>query len=148
MKKELKDELLSLIEGSYPYFSKLCELIAFIKKYIPKANWVGIYCYEKGNWILHLGPFQGEPACIAIPWGKGVCGECAKERKSIRVDDVTKLTNYISCSSSTKSELVVPMYNSEFLIGVIDLDSDELAAFTEEDQIFIEECIKIFSKEI
>lgn len=148
MKKELEQELLAYIDGPYPFLSKLCEFIAFIKEKIPQANWVGFYSYEKGSGDLFLGPFQGEPACILIKKGKGVCGECVKQGKSIIVDDVSKLDNYICCSTSTKSELVAPVFNTGFLIGVMDLDSDDLAAFTVEDEQFLNEAIEIFSKNI
>ena len=92
-----------------------------------------------------LGPFQGKPACIHIPWGKGVCGTAAAENRSVRVADVHAFPGHIACDSASRSELVVPLRKNGEVIGVLDLDSPELNRFSEEDQQGLEEAARVLS---
>ena len=101
--------------------------------------WVGFY-RVKGNELV-LGPFQGTVACMRIPFGKGVCGTAWKERRTIIVTDVEQFPGHIACSSESKSEIVVPIFDKGEIIGVLDIDSDHLSAFDEIDAMYLE---KIF----
>ena len=92
-----------------------------------------------------LGPFQGEPACALIPFSKGVCGKCARERKTVVVKDVELFPGHIACSSSSKSEIVVPLIKNERLFGVLDVDSPIKDRFGEEEAIFFEKAVSLIS---
>jgi len=97
-------------------------------------NWVGFY-RNVGDQILKIGPYQGSHGCLTIPFSKGVCGKCARERTAQNVPDISQVPDHIACSHSTKSELVVPIldHNGD-LIAVLDIDSDTTAAFDEVDE--------------
>src|SRR2546430_9066508 len=88
---------------------------------VPRLNWVGFYFLRGGE--LVLGPFQGRPACVRIPLGKGVCGKAAVERRSVIVPDVSAFPGHIACDTASRSELVVPLLAAGDVLGVLDLDS-------------------------
>lgn len=117
-----------------------CELYSAFEKF----RWVGFY-RNVGNGVLKIGPYQGTHGCLTIPFDKGVCGRCARERKLQNVPDVAKVLHHIACSATTKSELVVPILadNGE-LIAVLDIDSDTMAAFTEVDEAHLKLLNKYF----
>lgn len=97
--------------------------------------WVGFYLVKEDE--LVLGPFQGPIACTRIQLGKGVCGTSWKEAKTLIVDDVDAFPGHIACSSASKSEIVVPILKNGRVIGVLDVDSDELATFDETDSVYL-----------
>ena len=101
--------------------------------------WVGFYLVK--DRMLVLGPFQGPIACTRISYGKGVCGTAWKERKTIIVPDVTLFPGHIACNSESKSEIVVPMFSGDEVIGVLDIDSNRLNDFDETDKFFLEEIV-------
>jgi len=104
--------------------------------------WVGFYLVEGEE--LVLGPFQGPVACTRIKYGKGVCGTAWKENRTIIVPDVDRFPDHIACSSESKSEIVLPLYNSsDKIIGVLDIDSDSLDSFDETDALYLEKIIKL-----
>ena len=103
--------------------------------------WTGFYRVIGEQ--LVLGPFQGPVACTRIGFGKGVCGTSWKERRTIVVEDVEQFPGHIACSSESKSEIVIPLYKGEEVIGVLDIDSEKLATFDSTDQTFLEEIAKI-----
>jgi GAF domain-containing protein len=105
-------------------------------------NWAGFYLNR--NEELVLGPFQGQIACVRIPFGRGVCGTAAATRQTQRVEDVHAFAGHIACDSASNSELVVPLVKGGRLIGVLDLDSPKLARFTEHDRAGIEQLADIF----
>ena len=105
---------------------------ALIWETLPDVNWVGFYRNVGGE--LVLGPFQGRPACIRIPFGKGVCGAAAETRQVQRVEDVHAFPGHIACDSASNSEIVVPLVRDGELLGVLDIDSPKTARFTEEDE--------------
>lgn len=116
---------------------KVCELLA---RNVDYYDWVGFYLVDeaKGNELV-LGPFVGEPTeHVRIPFGRGVCGRAAVELKTIIVQDVTRETNYLACSPLVKSEIVVPIFKQGKFVGELDIDSHELAPFTDEDRKFLE----------
>ena len=105
--------------------------------------WTGFYRVIGEQ--LVLGPFQGPVACTRIGFGKGVCGTSWKEKKTIVVKDVEQFPGHIACSSESKSEIVVPLYKGEEVIGVLDIDSEELATFDETDKEWLEQIAEVVS---
>lgn len=109
---------------------------------LPGLNWVGFYVL-RGNELI-LGPFQGKPACVKIPLGRGVCGTAAQTGQTQVVADVHKFPGHIACDSVSKSELVVPIFKNGAVWGVLDVDSPMLARFTEDDKALFEQAVQIF----
>jgi GAF domain-containing protein len=105
-------------------------------------NWAGFYLRQGDE--LVLGPFQGQPACVRIAIGKGVCGTAAKQRQTILVDNVHEFPGHIACDSASNSEIVVPLINRGELIGVLDLDSPSFARFDDDDARGLNELAEIF----
>ena len=103
--------------------------------------WTGFYIV-KGEELV-LGPFQGPVACIRIGFGKGVCGTAWKRRESIIVPDVEEFPGHIACSSESRSEIVVPVWQDEKIIAVLDIDSEHLATFDETDKIWLEKIVAL-----
>ena len=108
--------------------------------------WIGFYLVKDGQ--LVLGPFQGDVACYRIRKGRGVCGTAWAEAKTQVVPDVEQFPGHSACSSLSKSEIVVPVFKEDEVIGVLDIDSDELATFDETDQLYLEKLSTILSKTI
>ncbi len=121
----------------------ICELLA---ARIPRYDWVGVYRIgESGNQLV-LGPYAGAPTeHIRIPFGRGVCGRAASEKRTILVQDVSREANYLSCSIKVKSEIVVPILGNGTLLGVLDIDSHEINAFGEEDVRLLEQVARTLS---
>ena len=108
--------------------------------------WTGFYLV--GGDILHLGPFQGPVACYEIPFGKGVCGTAWKEGKTLVVKDVEEFPGHIACSSLSRSEIVVPIFKEDKIIGVLDIDSTEVGTFDETDREYLEKAMAILSRNL
>ncbi len=108
--------------------------------------WVGFYLVKDAEW-LHLGPFQGSVACYRIKLGRGVCGTAWAEKKTMVVPDVDAFPGHIACSSLSRSEIVVPMIVKGEVIGVLDIDSDQLATFDKEDQVGLEHIVEILCQQ-
>jgi L-methionine (R)-S-oxide reductase len=149
--KEILQELEGILTGRW--ITDLANISATIFQHIPDINWVGFYltdpkdiANETAEPTLWLGPFQGLPACTMIPFSKGVCGTAAKQKKSMRIDDVDQFPGHIVCDSRSRSEVVVPILLYDKVHGVLDVDSASLSRFNQEDQIFFEEVIKILVK--
>lgn len=134
MNKEMAyEQLFSTLDAFCADEQDVITLMATISSELYHAfehfNWVGFYRNTDGT-ILKIGPYQGTHGCLSIPFSKGVCGACARERKMQHVPDVDAVSDHIACSSTTRSELVIPMTSkSGALIGVLDIDSDTLDAF-------------------
>ena len=135
----LLPQIRALIEDEEDRIANMANIAAALKQTFG-FFWVGFYLV-KGNELV-LGPFQGPVACTRIPFGKGVCGTAWKERRTIIVPDVEQFPGHIACSSESKSEIVVPLFVNDEIIGVLDIDSDRLNAFDETDAKYLEE-IKI-----
>jgi len=129
-------QLRALLEDEPNKIANLCNTSALLNVFFDRINWVGFYLLENDE--LVLGPFQGLPACVRIPLGKGVCGTAAKERKTIRVPDVHQFPGHIACDAASRSEIVVPLIKNGELLGVLDIDSPELDRFDEEDEKYLE----------
>lgn len=130
--QELLQNLEALTQG-IPYLtSNLANTAALIWQTVPGLNWAGFY--EMTDGALVLGPFQGKPACIRIPLGRGVCGTAAREGRTVRVENVHDFPGHIACDGASNSEIVIPLYKNGTLWGVLDLDSPHFGRFTPEDQ--------------
>lgn len=129
-------QLRALLEDEPNKIANLSNTSALLNVFFDRINWVGFYLLENNE--LVLGPFQGLPACVRIPIGKGVCGTAAKERKTIRVPDVHQFPGHIACDAASRSEIVVPLIKNDELLGVLDIDSPELDRFDEEDEKYLE----------
>ena len=129
---DLASALEGLVTGEPDPIANMANAAALIWETLPDLNWVGFYRNVDGE--LVLGPFQGRPACIRIPFGTGVCGAAAATRQVQRVDDVHAFPGHIACDSASKSEIVVPILRDGQLIAVLDLDSPKTARFSEEDE--------------
>ena len=108
--------------------------------------WVGFYMVKNGELIL--GPFQGSVACYRIRKGRGVCGTAWAEARTQVVPDVEQFPGHIACSSLSKSEIVVPIFQGDEVIGVLDIDRDQLATFDETDRIYLEKMMETLSKQL
>ena len=108
--------------------------------------WIGFYLVKDGQ--LVLGPFQGDVACYRIRKGRGVCGTAWAEERTQVVPDVEQFPGHIACSSLSKSEIVVPIFHNNEVIGVLDIDSDKLATFDETDRIYLEKMMETLSKQL
>ena len=108
--------------------------------------WIGFYLVKNGE--LVLGPFQGDVACYRIRKGRGVCGTAWTEARTQVVPDVEQFPGHIACSSLSKSEIVVPIFRGDEVVGVLDIDSDQLSTFDETDRIYLEKMIETLSKQL
>ena len=132
MYRDLASALEGLVAGEPDPVANMANAAALIWETLPDLNWAGFYRNVGGE--LVLGPFQGRPACIRIPFGSGVCGAAAASLQVQRVDDVHAFPGHIACDSDSGSELVVPIVRDGELIAVLDLDSPSRARFTKEDE--------------
>ena len=135
--EQLLPQIKALIADETDTVANLANICAVLKYNIPGFFWVGFYTIKNGE--LVLGPYQGPVACTRIQLGKGVCGAAALRRETIIVPDVDKFPGHIACSSLSRSEIVIPLYNGEVVVGVLDVDSDELNMFDEVDRKYLEE---------
>ena len=142
----LQAQLRALTEGEPHWLPNLANAAAAIYESLPNLNWAGFYLMIQGE--LVLGPFQGRPACIRIPVGRGVCGTCAKTGQTQRVPNVHAFPGHIACDSASNSELLIPLWKGDRLVGVLDLDSPIFDRFSEEDQRGLEACATILSRAI
>lgn len=144
-KKENYDILIAQAEAMFVNESNpianLSNASAMLNMSLPNSVFAGFYTFN-GEELL-LGPFQGGVSCVHIPLGKGVCGESAQKRETMIVDDVTKHANYIACDSAARSEIVIPMIKDNQLVGVLDLDSSQVADYDDLDQEYLERFVTI-----
>ena len=119
----------------------MANISASLMAHMPDINWVGFYL-NRGN-ELHLGPFQGLPACLKIPLGRGVCGTAAQTRQTLIVGDVEAFPGHIACDARSRSEIVIPLIKDGILIGVLDIDSPVVGRFDSKDQIGLEKISRL-----
>ena len=139
---ELAGQLAALIEGERDLIANSGNMAALIYDGLPDLNWAGFY-FARGRELV-LGPFQGRPACVRIPWGHGVCGAAAARAASVVVPDVHEFPGHIACDPVSRSELVVPLLDKGRVFGVLDLDSPLTSRFDEEDRAGCERLIALF----
>lgn len=129
----------TLIAGETDTIALMATIVCELHHGLDHFDWTGFYRVTAPN-LLKIGPYQGGHGCLAIPFDKGVCGKCARERKLQIVPDVTQLPYHIACASSTRSEIVVPVFGADNQVyAVLDVDSDTPAAFDETDARYLEE---------
>ena len=144
--RELARELDALLTGERDFLASAANAAAAIFHALPELNWAGFYFLRGGE--LVLGPFQGRPACVRIPIGKGVCGTAAAERRTVLVADVEAFPGHIACDAASRSELVVPLFAGTRLLGVLDLDSPLIGRFDEADSEGCELLAKIVGERL
>jgi len=140
---ELARSLRALLEGERDLVANSANMAALLFWSLRDLNWAGFYLVEKGRGDLMLGPFQGKPACVRIPVGRGVCGTAAARRETVLVPDVHAFPGHIACDSASNSEIVVPIVRNGTLLGVLDLDSPVHARFDEADARGLEALVRI-----
>jgi L-methionine (R)-S-oxide reductase len=138
----LAAQVQALFADERDFIANASQFSAFLYNQVDDLNWAGFYLNR--NEELLLGPFQGQVACVRIPFSKGVCGAAAATRQTQRVEDVHAFPGHIACDSASNSELVIPLVKDGRLIGVLDLDSPKLARFSEADQVGLERLAAIF----
>ena len=144
--QELAEQMRGLLSDERDRIANAANFSSLVFNSLPALNWAGFYFYD-GNELV-VGPFQGQPACVRIAIGKGVCGTAAATRQTQVVRDVHEFEGHIACDSASQSEIVVPLFDGDELIGVWDVDSPEIARFDEEDRIGMERLAGIFVESI
>ena len=139
---ELSRQLSGLLAGERDFIANAANTASLIFNTLPNLNWAGFY-FLRGDELV-LGPFQGRPACVRIPVGRGVCGAAVARRETLRVEDVNAFPDHIACDSASRSELVVPLLSGDEVLGVLDLDSPHPGRFTEADQAGMERIAALF----
>ncbi len=139
-------QLDSLLEGETNAYANLSNASALLNQFLSTVNWVGFYLMEDGE--LVLGPFQGLPACVRIAVGKGVCGTAVKEKKTMLVPDVNEFPGHIACDAQSQSEIVVPIFKDDKVVGVLDVDSPVKDRFDEMDQKYLEKFVEHLEKHL
>ena len=142
---EALEKSLGALIRDIPYeTANLANASALLWQNLPDINWAGFYKLRGDK--LVLGPFQGKPACIVIPMGRGVCGTAAAEEKTVRVEDVHTFPGHIACDGASNSEIVIPLYRGSALWGVLDIDSPRFSRFSPEDQQGLERFAAVISE--
>ncbi|WP_235070030.1 GAF domain-containing protein [Turicibacter sp. TJ11] len=134
-------QLKGLTDGESDLIANLSNAAALLNHFLDDINWVGFYL-AKGQELV-LGPFQGLPACIRIPFHKGVCGHAATTKQTVVVSNVHEFPGHIACDEATNSEIVIPLIKDDQLIGVLDIDSPVLNRFSEMDKKYLEQFVQI-----
>jgi L-methionine (R)-S-oxide reductase len=141
--RELTAQLAGLLSDERDAIANAANTAALLFNSLPDLNWAGFY-FLRSPAELVLGPFQGQPACVRIAVGRGVCGAAVERRQSMLVEDVHAFPDHIACDAASRSELVVPLVRDGRVFGVIDLDSPLVARFDREDQRGIEVIADIY----
>ena len=141
---ELAQQLRALLAGEHDLIANAANMAALLFWSLPALNWAGFYLVEPRSGELLLGPFQGKPACVRIPIGRGVCGTAAARRETVVVPDVHAFPGHIACDSASNSEIVVPIVRDGELLGVLDLDSPVPSRFDDADARGLETLIRVF----
>lgn len=131
----LLKQLDALLNGESNLVANLANAAALLNQFLDNVNWVGFYLVDENE--LVLGPFQGLPACVRIPFGKGVCGTSASKQQTIRVEDVQQFPGHIACDAASQSEIVIPIVKGGQLLGVLDIDSPTKKRFSEVDEKYL-----------
>lgn len=139
---EIGSQLSALFEGEHDFIANAANFSSLLYHSLPDVNWVGFYLLKDNE--LVLGPFHGQPACVRIAIGKGVCGTAAELRQTVVVENVHEFPGHIACDSASNSEIVVPLIREGQLIGVLDVDSPTLSRFDDEDAKGLNELTNTF----
>ena len=144
--RELARSLSALLEGESDALANLSNASGLLAQALDRVNWSGFYL-RRGNELV-LGPFQGKPACVRIPLGKGVCGTAAQSRETLVVPDVHAFPGHITCDADSRSEIVVPIVPNGVLRGVLDVDSPEKNRFDAEDRAGLEAFVEVLTPRV
>ena len=139
----LSEQIASLVEDESDDIANMANIAAMIQETFG-FWWTGFY-RVMGQQLV-LGPFQGPLACTRIAYGRGVCGSAWKEQRTLVVPDVELFPGHIACSSASKSEIVVPVWRDGVIIGVLDIDSENLSTFDDTDRIWLEKIVKVLER--
>ena len=137
----LKEQLAAVTRDIGDMTANFANASALLNLALADINWVGFYFAREGR--LVLGPFQGKPACVFIPWGRGVCGTAAATGETQRVEDVHAFPGHIACDSASRSEIVIPLKREGSVVAVLDIDSPFPGRFAPEDQKGLELLIPV-----
>lgn len=137
-------DLVALVDGVPHPIANLANAAALLWQELEDLNWAGFYLSEGDR--LVLGPFQGKPACIEIPYGKGVCGTAAEKQEAVVVEDVHDFPGHIACDEASRSEIVIPMTRNGVVFAVLDLDSPTVGRFTQADRAGLEVFVRVLEK--
>lgn len=141
---ELRDQVSAVLEGIDDPIAGMATISALLHGALGFL-WTGFYRVVVPGKLLRIGPYQGSLGCLEITFGKGVCGTAAAESRTVIVDDVDQFPGHIACDARSRSEIVVPVFGrSGELIALLDIDSEDLAAFGDEDRLGLEEMVKWF----
>lgn len=140
--KLINAQVQALISDESDMIANMANIAAVLFNSLEQVNWAGFYLFKQEE--LVLGPFQGQPACIRIPMGRGVCGTSASLQQTIVVQDVHEFSGHIACDAASQSEIVVPLIVNEELIGVLDIDSPVICRFDDDDRQGLERLVSIF----
>ncbi len=134
------NRIMRIAKSATSKVEKLQKICNEMKENISYYDWVGFYMADESKKELTLGPFAGEPTeHTNIPFGKGICGQAVDKKETFIIQDVTKETNYLSCSSNVKSEIVAPILKNDKVIGELDIDSHTISPFNDDDKKFLED---------
>lgn len=139
---ELARDLAALLADESDLVANAANTAALIFDALPDINWAGFYFSKAGE--LVVGPFQGKPACVRIPIGRGVCGAAAEQRAPIVVPDVHAFPGHIACDGASRSEIVIPLITGDTVRGVLDIDSPSLGRFDETDLRGLTRLVEVF----
>lgn len=142
--RSLLPQLKGLLEGETDTIANMANISAALKMTFA-FFWVGFYIVKRKE--LVLGPFQGTIACTRIKYGRGVCGTAWKEKRTVIVEDVNQFPGHIACDAASQSEIVIPMFNQDEVIAVLDIDSDHLNHFDETDASYLQQIVKLLERE-
>ncbi len=146
--KQLLPQIFSIVGDESNSIANMANIVAALKQTFSYYSWVGFYLYDQTSNELVLGPFQGKIACTRIAIGRGVCGTSFKKRETIIVADVSQFPGHIFCDADSKSEIVVPVYQGNKIIGVLDVDSHEYDSFDITDKKYLEQLISVVAQKI
>tara|TARA_B110000881_G_C18350682_1_gene401324 strand:+ start:46 stop:543 length:498 start_codon:yes stop_codon:yes gene_type:complete len=138
---ELTQQIEAIVAGESDFVANMANISAILYWALDNVNWAGFYLVKEGQ--LVLGPFHGQPACIRIPIGKGVCGTAVSENCIQLIDDVHQFSGHIACDAASNSEIVLPIRHNNHIIAVLDIDSPNLGRFDYEDKIGLSRIVEI-----
>ena len=141
MYASLVAQLRALLKDEYDFIANAANFSALVYNALPDVNWAGFYLLHEE--VLVLGPFQGKPACVRIPLGKGVCGFAAKQCETVMVPNVHEFPGHIACDTASNSEIVIPLFDGERVLGVFDVDSPTLKRFDDQDAEGLNELVTV-----
>lgn len=144
--QQLNAQISAIIAGESDVIANMANISALLFEQLETINWVGFYRVVDEQ--LVLGPFQGKVACIRIPFGRGVCGTAAEKNETQRIDDVHAFEGHIACDAASNSEIVIPVVVNDKVIAVLDIDSPIHQRFDHEDQLGLEQTVKLFEASI